>query len=102
MQQSKRTLPVRRWACIEWHMAVASNEMQFWIDGKPITHVKGRAASAGACSGHDLDDRWLAPPRFDSLYMGFERYGDTLNDQNLWMDDVALDPQRIGCPSEHK
>ena len=100
MQQSKRALPVRRWACIEWHMAVASNEMQFWIDGKDITHVKGRAAAADACGGHDLQDRWLAPPRFDSLYLGFERYGDTLNDQNLWMDDVALSTRRIGCPKQ--
>jgi len=102
MQQSSRTLPVRRWACVEWHMAVATNEMQFWIDGKPITHVKDRAAAANACAGHDLEDRWLAPPRFDSLYIGFERYGDTVNDQNLWIDDVALSSaRRIGCPAKH-
>jgi len=101
MQQSKRTLPVRRWACVEWHMAVASNEMQFWIDGKPITHVKD-SAGPKACSGHDLQDRWLAPPRFDSLYIGFERYGDTDNDQNLWIDDVALGRERIGCLPRNK
>ena len=98
VKQSKRSLPVRRWACVEWHMAVASNEMQFWIDGKPITHVKD-SAGPKACGGHDLQDRWLAPPRFDSLYVGFERYGDTMNDQNLWIDDVALGQQRIGCPA---
>jgi len=101
MQQSKRALPVRRWACVEWHMAVATNEMQFWIDGKPIVHVKG-SAGAEACRGHDLQDRWLAPPRFDSLYVGFERYGDTTNDQNLWIDDVALGLKRIGCPAAPK
>jgi hypothetical protein len=80
-------------------MAVASNEMQFWIDGQPIAHVKERVAG-NACAGHDLDDRWLAPPRFDSLYIGFERYGDSRNDQNLWIDDVALAKQRIGCPTK--
>jgi hypothetical protein len=102
MQQSPRTLPVRRWACVEWHMVVATHELQFWIDGKPITHVKGRATTAQACAGHDLDDRWLAPQRFDSLYIGFERYGDTVNDQNLWIDDVALSAsRRIGCPAKH-
>ena len=101
MQQSKRALPVRRWACIEWHMEVATNEMQFWIDSRQVAHVKERAAAAGACGGHDLADRWLAPPRFDSLYVGFERYGDTLNDQNLWIDDVALGKQRVGCPAKH-
>jgi hypothetical protein len=64
--------------------------------------VRGRAPAANACAGHDLDDRWLAPPRFDSLYIGFERYGDTVNDQNLWIDDVALSSsRRIGCPAKH-
>jgi len=101
MQQSTRTLPVRRWACVEWHMAVASNELQFWIDGKPIAHVKDHAVAPRACAGHDLGDRWLAPPRFDSVYIGFERYGDTVNDQNLWIDDVALATRRIGCPAKH-
>jgi hypothetical protein len=97
-QQSKLRLPQRRWACVEWHMEVASQEMQFWLDGRQITHVKQRAA-AGACHGNDLDGEWRAPPRFDSLYLGFERYADSTNDQNLWIDDVALSRQRIGCPA---
>ena len=101
-QRSALTLPVRRWACIEWRFEAASDESQFWIDGNEITHVKGRATAADACRGHDLEDRWLAPPRFDSLYMGFERYGDTVNDQNLWIDDVALSTRRVGCPGREK
>jgi hypothetical protein len=102
MQQSKRALPVRRWACVEWHMAVATNEMRFWIDGREITHVKGRAAAADACQGDDLGGEWKAPPRFDSFYLGFERYGDTTNDQNLWIDEVALGERRIGCAKKEK
>jgi hypothetical protein len=80
-------------------MAVATNEMRFWIDGKEITHVKGRAAAADACQGDDLGGEWRAPPRFDSFYLGFERYGDSTNDQNLWLDDVALGERRVGCPA---
>lgn len=97
-QQSKKTLPVRRWACVEWHMEVATQEMEFWLDGKPITHVKQRAAAPDACQGNDLQGEWRAPPRFDSLYIGFERYADSANDQDLWIDDVALSQTRIGCP----
>ena len=33
---------------------------------------------------------WRAPPKFDSFYIGFERYADSANDQDLWIDDVAL------------
>lgn len=102
MQQSTRTLPQRRWACVEWHMSVATNELQFWIDGEEITHVKGRAAAGDACRGHDLRDEWLAPPRFDSFYLGAERYGFAPNDQDVWLDDVALSTRRVGCPVKEK
>ncbi len=98
-QQSTLKLPLRRWACVEWHMDVATQEMQFWLDGHEITHVKRRAAE-GACRGNDLGGEWRAPPRFDSLYMGFERYADSANDQNLWIDDVLLAQQRAGCPAD--
>lgn len=98
-QQSAQTLPVRRWACVEWHFDVAGNEAQFWLDGRELTHVAGRAGAANACRGDDLKGEWRAPPRFDSLYMGFERYADSANDQNLWIDDVVLSQQRAGCPA---
>jgi hypothetical protein len=95
-QQSRRRLPVRRWACVEWHMEVASQEMEFWLDGKPVTRVK-RSAGPQACRGQDLGAEWRAPPKFDSLYIGFERYADSANDQNLWIDDVVLSKSRVGC-----
>ena len=102
MQQSKRALTPRRWACVEWHMSVATNELQFWLDGEEITHVTGRAAAGDACRGHDLRDEWLAPPRFDSFYLGAERYGYAENDQDVWLDDVALSTRRVGCPVKEK
>jgi hypothetical protein len=100
-RQSRLTLPVQRWACVEWHMDVARQEMQFWLDGKSITHVK-REAGAKACRGDDLQGEWRAPPRFDSLYIGLERYADSANDQNLWIDDVRLAKVRIRCPDKHE
>jgi hypothetical protein len=102
MQQSTRTLPQHRWACVEWHFSVATNELRFWVDGEEITHVTGRATAGDACRGHDLRDEWLAPPRFDSFYLGAERYGFADNDQHLWLDDVALSTRRVGCPVKEK
>lgn len=98
-QRSDVTLPVRRWACVEWHFEVAGNELEFWIDGERITRVRDRAADAQACKGEDLGGTWAAPPKFDSLYLGFERYTDSANDQRLWIDDVALSKARVGCPA---
>jgi hypothetical protein len=96
-QQSTRRLPVKRWSCVEWHMDIASQTLEFWLDGKSVTAVTRRATAANACRGNDLQGEWRAPPRFDSLYLGFERYADTANDQNLWIDDVALSKARVGC-----
>ena len=101
-QQSKLTLPVKRWACVEWYMEVASNELEFWLDGHKVTRVQGRARAAGACRGNDLAGEWRAPPQFDSLYLGLERYADSANDQNLWWDDVVLSKGRVGCPVQAK
>jgi hypothetical protein len=95
-QLSAQTLPVRRWTCVEWHMEAASDEMQFWLDGRKVVHVAGKAA-ANACRGNDLQGEWRAPPKFASFYIGFERYADSANDQNLWIDDVALSKTRVGC-----
>ncbi len=97
-QQSALTLPTGRWACVEWHFEVAPNALEFWLDGKPVTSVLGRAKAPDACAGHDLDDEWRAPPRFDSLYMGLERYADSADDQRLWIDEVVIAERRIGCP----
>jgi hypothetical protein len=96
-KRSAMTLPIRRWTCVEWQMEVGSNEMRFWRDGREIVHVTGRVRNAGACRGNDLQGEWRAPPKFDSFYIGFERYADSANDQNLWIDDVAMSKQRIGC-----
>ena len=94
---SAHTLPLRRWTCVEWHLDVASNEMQFWLDGRKVVHVAGRAKAVNACRGNDLQGEWRAPPKFDSFYIGFERYADSANDQNLWIDDVTLAKTRVGC-----
>jgi hypothetical protein len=89
-------LPVRRWACVEWHLGVASNELQFWIDGKPITHVEGRAGRE-RLPGNDLQ-ALAAPAAIRQPVHRFERYADYANDQNLWIDDVALATAARGCP----
>ncbi len=96
-QRSPVRLPVRRWACVEWHLDVASQELEFWLDGARVAHVRGRGDAAATCKGNDLGGEWRAPPRFDSFYIGFERYADSANDQDLWIDDVEMAKDRVGC-----
>jgi hypothetical protein len=101
-QHSATRLPVAEWACVEWHFVVATNEMEFWLNGTELTdlHVseRARAPGSGCRSTADLGGRWLAPPAFQSLYLGWERYSDPVNDQNVWFDDIVISKSRVGCP----
>lgn len=101
-QHSKARLPVQRWVCVEWRFAVASNELQLWQDGQELQDVhvadRGEGEQSGCLATERLSGQWLAPPAFQSLYLGWERYQDTLNDQELWLDEVAIAQTRIGCP----
>jgi hypothetical protein len=97
-QRSALSLPVKRWACVEWHLDVASNQLEFWLDARRVVRVRGRGNSSTHCKGADLGGEWRAPPKFDSFYIGLERYADSVNDQDLWLDDVTLAPTRVGCP----
>jgi hypothetical protein len=99
-QRSALSLPLKRWACVEWHLEAASNELEFWLDGKRVARVRGRGDATAACKGDDLGGEWRAPPKFDSFYIGLERYADSANDQDLWIDDVTLAQKRVGCPKQ--
>ena len=96
-KHSATLLPVATWACVEWRFSVATNEMQFWMNGNELTdlHVTGEGEG---CGGDDLGGQWLAPPAFQTLYLGWEHYQQTANPIDLWVDDVAVSTERLGCP----
>jgi hypothetical protein len=99
---SATRMPVQRWACVEWHFDAQDNEMQLWLDGTELTDIRvvDRPTSAGAgCLGNDVGGEWLAPPAFTTLHLGWESYQTSSNDRNLWVDDVAIATERVGCPS---
>jgi hypothetical protein len=95
---SASTLPKATWTCVEWHFTVATNEMQFFLNSTELSdmHVTDRGEG---CGGQALAGQWLAPPAFQTLYLGWEHYQQAQNPIDLWMDDVVVDTQRIGCPA---
>jgi hypothetical protein len=100
---SATRMPVQTWACVEWHFAVATNEMQLWLNGRELTdmHVIDRPSTPGSgCLGNDVNNgEWLAPPAFQTLHLGWESYQQANNDRNLWVDDVVISTERVGCPA---
>ena len=102
-KHSKWTLPVAKWTCVEWHFDGERNEMQYWLDGEELSdiHVTERGDAPDSHCEHlsDLNGQWLAPPAFQSVYMGWERYDASANDQNVWLDELVISQQRVGCPT---
>jgi hypothetical protein len=94
-QHSSTVMPVRTWACIEWRYDHASDQMEFWLDGTQLDDLTVMGSGSG-CIAHDTGDNWYAPV-FDTIRLGWEHYQAT-TPKELYIDDVALDDERIGCP----
>jgi hypothetical protein len=94
-QHSATGIPVGRWACFEWRFDGPQNEMDFWLDGSSLADLTVLGQGQG-CIANGTNGKWLLP-EYDTISLGWEHYqaSDAID---LWIDDVALDTQRIGCP----
>lgn len=94
-KHSQTVLPQNRWACVEWQLDGSTNTMRFWLDGKPLNDLTVVQKGEG-CIAHETMDNWWAPA-FSAIRLGWEHYQQGPGE--LWIDDVALDANRIGCPT---
>jgi hypothetical protein len=89
------TIPLNRWACVEWQFDGPTSTLRFWLDGQPVDDLTVVAKGDG-CISPDTMDNWYAPT-FNALRLGWEHYQQGPGE--LWIDDVAVDSKRIGCPA---
>lgn len=77
-------VPVGAWSCVEWEMDASTNAINVWTDGasQVMWTPQGQAS-------------WVSA--FKAVEVGFAKYSDTATGFDVWIDDVALDTQRIGC-----
>jgi hypothetical protein len=76
------------WHCAEWYIDAATQSYRFYLDGEEeIAFENG----AGTYDGTDI------PPSFDELKIGWINYQEAPPGFTAWIDDVALDGERIGC-----
>jgi hypothetical protein len=92
---SKTTIPLNRWACVEWQFDGPTSTLRFWLDGQAVDDLTVVGKGDG-CIAHDTMDNWYAPT-FNAVRLGWEHY--QLGPGELWIDDVAIDGKRIGCPA---
>jgi hypothetical protein len=90
-QPSTAAVPTSGWSCIEWHFDGIQNEMQFWMDGQAVDSL---TVTVPQCGGP-----WQAPV-FERVDLGFGSGSPNYSTSHeMWIDDVAIDSNRIGCPA---
>ena len=88
--------PEKRWVCVEWQFDGSKDELHHWFDGKPLTDIdiiqKGKYCTNGAGG-----TPWHSPS-FSALILGWAHYQTSPIPIEMWMDDLVISSQRIGCP----
>jgi hypothetical protein len=93
---SGKVIPVGQWSCVEWQFDGPNNALSLWVDGEPLSELDVRGTGQG-CVAQPATFEWTAP-QFDHLDVGWESY-QTDEARTLWLDDIVLDSERIGCPN---
>ena len=94
---SASAFPSGKWVCVEWKFDGTKNEMHLWFDGTLLTDVDIVGMGTRCVNNADLGKPWAAPT-FSFLSLGWQQYQGSNGPLELWMDDVAVGTQRIGCP----
>jgi hypothetical protein len=79
------------WQCVEWRMDASDNRVDLWFDGVPQPDLTVSTTDHG---GNDVDFLF---PRFDTVKFGWQLYQPNDGAYDLWLDDIALGADRIGC-----
>lgn len=80
--------PLMTWTCVEFYYG--DNTLETWLDGVEVTGLDITPSTTWA---HGTVAPWS--PQYSMIKMGYAGYNG--NSLTLWIDDVALDPNRIGC-----
>jgi hypothetical protein len=94
-QHSQTAMPTGSWACVEWHFDGEVDQLDFWLDGAPLADLTVLGEGEG-CIANGTGGKWFGPT-FDQLQLGLESY-QTDEPRELWIDDVVIDDERVGCP----
>jgi hypothetical protein len=78
------------WHCAEWHIDAPTQSYTFYYDGAEVTSITINNG-AGNYAGSDI------PTAFTDVRVGWNNYQSAPPGFVAWIDEVALDVNRIGC-----
>jgi hypothetical protein len=79
------------WVCLEWQHLGSMNETRFYLDGVEHPSLGTTAQDHGGDSGEYI------LPETTSFWFGWVQYQEDPEPFDIWIDEVALDDERIGC-----
>ena len=95
-QHAQQVMPEARWACLEWEFDSETDTMRLWLDGEPVDNLELGTTGEG-CVNPGTQGTWFYPDTFERLDLGWVDYQDSGGERELWIDDVALGFERLGC-----
>ena len=82
------------WHCAEWFVDGANQAYQFYFDGSEVTQIRIQNGAANYGSG---SNETHLPMMFNDFRVGWTTYQTAPPGFTAWIDEVAIDAQRIGC-----
>jgi hypothetical protein len=83
----------KQWQCVEWMGDYMTDETKFFLDG--VEHPS--LATTLTTKHGDRADKPFFLPEFNAIWFGWAEYQATTQKFELWFDEIAIDPERIGC-----
>lgn len=84
--------PVGEWVCLEWLHQGSTHETRFYVNGEEHPSLYTSATHHG---GNQQQNYEL--PQFTSVWFGWWQYQSDPEPFDVWIDEVALHTERIGC-----
>jgi hypothetical protein len=86
-------VPTNKWLCVEWMHKGDTNETAFWWDA--VSHPS-LSTDAGVVHGGAPQNPYLLP-QFNQVWVGWQEYQSSTEVFESWIDEIAIDVERIGC-----
>ncbi len=84
-------VPTGQWLCIEWLHKGDTNETRFyWNALEHPSLYTTKTMNGGNGKPYIL-------PKFTNVWLGWDEYQSSTLSFEMWLDEIAIDPARIGC-----
>jgi hypothetical protein len=82
------------WHCAEWFVSGVTQSYRFFFDGEPVMNLDFTNGASNYGSGPTQS---FIPERWESIWIGFTNYQTAEPGFTSWVDDFAINTERIGC-----